>query len=241
LACDGWDRRVQLQITGLASGYDGREIVHEANVTVRRGEAVLIIGRNGAGKSTLLKAIMGFIPCYRGEVTLEDRPIQGWEVESISRIGLAYVPQDGAVFTSLTVANNLRMGGYQLASSAASAAFEQVLEMLPPLRPRLSRRAGTLSGGERRMLAVAMALVREPKVMLLDEPSAGLSTAAAERVFELITDIRKSLGISVVLVEQNVQQALAIADTAVVMRQGVTTPPQLARDIRERGVISDIL
>ena len=138
---------VQLQISNLAAGYDGREIVHEANVVVHCGETVLLIGRNGAGKSTLLKAIMGLIPAYRGEVLFQQQPIQGWQVETISRAGLGYVPQDGAVFTNLTVAHNLRMGGYQLSPVVARAALEKVLQMLPGLRVRLARRAGALKAG----------------------------------------------------------------------------------------------
>lgn len=202
---------------------------------------MLLVGRNGAGKSTLLKAIVGLIRPDRGRVLLAGIDVAGRPTEEISRSGLGYVPQEGAVFAGLSVRDNLRLGAYQLPRSVGQERIEGVLELFVPLKLRHKQKAGSLSGGERRMLAVAIALIRRPAVIALDEPSAGLSPAAANQVFELISRLRAELQVAVLLVEQNVQDALNFSDEVVVMRHGETSPPRPASAIKESGSISDVL
>jgi branched-chain amino acid transport system ATP-binding protein len=208
-----------LVATGVVAGYGAQdEILKGVDLVVDKKEIVCVIGPNGAGKSTLLKAIAGLLRPKSGSVTFNGRDIAGLPAREISRLGLAYVPQEFNVFPTLSVRENLEIGGY-IDGKAAARRIEGVLARFPPLIGKQRHAARTLSGGERQMLAVAMALMVEPAVLLLDEPSAGLSPVAAERLFDAIVAIHKD-GVAVAIVEQNANEALAISDRAYLLVDG---------------------
>ena len=208
-----------LVATGVVAGYGAQdEILKGVDLVVDKDEVVCVIGPNGAGKSTLLKAIAGLLRPKSGSVTLNGRDIAGLPAREISRLGLAYVPQEFNVFPTLSVRENLEIGGY-IDGKAAMPRIEGVLARFPPLIGKQRHAARTLSGGERQMLAMAMALMVEPAVLLLDEPSAGLSPVAAERLFDAIVAIHKA-GVAVAIVEQNANEALAISDRAYLLVDG---------------------
>ncbi|HVY42238.1 MAG TPA: ABC transporter ATP-binding protein [Hyphomicrobiaceae bacterium] len=209
----------RLAARGIVAGYTAAdEVLKGVDLEVSRGEIVCIIGPNGAGKSTLLKAIAGLIRPSRGSVELDGRDITGWAARDISRLGLAYVPQEHNVFPTMTVRENLEIGGY-VDAKAAAAHIERVFERFPVLAEKRRHAARTLSGGERQMLAMGMALMVQPTALLLDEPSAGLSPIAAEKLFESIVAINQEQ-ISIALVEQNANEALAIAHRAYILVDG---------------------
>jgi branched-chain amino acid transport system ATP-binding protein/neutral amino acid transport system ATP-binding protein len=208
-----------LAATGVVAGYGAQdEILKGVDLSVGADEVVAIIGPNGAGKSTLFKAIAGLLAPKAGSVKLNGQDIAGLPAREISRLGLAYVPQEFNVFATLTVRENLEIGGY-IDRRAAARRIEGVLARFPVLAGKQRHAARTLSGGERQMLAMAMALMVEPAVLLLDEPSAGLSPVAAERLFDAIVAIHKD-GVAVAIVEQNANEALAIADRAYLLVDG---------------------
>jgi branched-chain amino acid transport system ATP-binding protein len=203
----------------LVAGYiPGVDILHEVTLTLGDGEIVGIIGPNGAGKSTLLKAVFGLVPVRSGRVTLRGAEITGRAAHELVSGGVGYVPQVRNVFTTLTVEDNLRMGIY-LRPREFARRREATVALLPRLGERIHQRAGSLSGGERQMLAMARALMMEPSVLLLDEPSAGLSPLMQDDVFERITAVNAA-GVSVLIVEQNARRVLQIAHRGYVLDQG---------------------
>ena len=210
---------VLLAATGVVAGYGAQdEVLKGVDLAVEEGEIVCIVGPNGAGKSTLLKAIAGLLRPKTGTIALDGRNIAGLPPREIARLGLAYVPQEFNVFPSLTVRENLEMGGY-IDGKAAARRIDGVLAQFPVLADKRRHAARTLSGGERQMLAMAMALMVEPAVLLLDEPSAGLSPVAAERLFDAVAQIHKD-GVAIAIVEQNANEALAISDRAYILVDG---------------------
>jgi branched-chain amino acid transport system ATP-binding protein len=205
--------------SGIVAGYGAAdEILKGVDFSVNAGEIVCIIGPNGAGKSTLLKAIAGLLVPKAGTVTLYGQDITGRLPRDIARGGLAYVPQEHNIFPSLSVRENLEMGGY-VEPKAVEGRIASVFKRFPVLGQKRRQAARTLSGGERQMLAMAMALMVEPRVLLLDEPSAGLSPVAAETLFDAIVDINRS-GLSIGMVEQNASEALAIAHRGYILVDG---------------------
>ncbi|MBL8690784.1 MAG: ABC transporter ATP-binding protein [Rhodospirillaceae bacterium] len=228
-----------LTATGVVAGYGAAdEILKGVDLRVEPGEIVGIIGPNGAGKSTLLKAIAGLLKPKAGAIALNNADITGREPRDISRMGLAYVPQEHNIFPSMSVRENLEMGGY-VDPKGAKARIDGVLGRFPVLANKRRHAARTLSGGERQMLAMAMALMVEPAVLLLDEPSAGLSPVAAEVLFNAIIQINKE-GVSIAMVEQNANEALAISHRAYILVDGKnsrTGPAQaLAQDPEIRRI-----
>jgi branched-chain amino acid transport system ATP-binding protein len=208
-----------LAATGIVAGYGAQdEILRGVDLVVGEGEIVAVIGPNGAGKSTLLKAIAGLLRPKAGTIALHGRDITGLPPREISRLGLAYVPQEFNIFPTLSVRENLEIGGY-IDRRAAARRIDGVLAQFPVLADKRRHAARTLSGGERQMLAMAMALMVEPAVLLLDEPSAGLSPVAAERLFDAVAQIHKD-GVAIAIVEQNANEALAIADRAYILVDG---------------------
>ena len=208
-----------LTATGIVAGYGAAdEILKGVDLRVEPGEIVGIIGPNGAGKSTLLKAIAGLLKPKTGAIALNNQDITGREPRDISRLGLAYVPQEHNIFPSMSVRENLEMGGY-VDPKGARTRIDGVLGRFPVLARKRRHAARTLSGGERQMLAMAMALMVEPAVLLLDEPSAGLSPVAAEVLFNAIIQINKE-GVSIAMVEQNANEALAISHRAYILVDG---------------------
>jgi branched-chain amino acid transport system ATP-binding protein/neutral amino acid transport system ATP-binding protein len=208
-----------LAATGIVAGYGAHdEILKGIDLVVGKGEIVGIIGPNGAGKSTLLKAIAGLLRPKAGIVTLDGRDITGQPPREISRLGVAYVPQELNIFPTMSVRENLEMGGY-IDPKGAGRRIDGVFIRFPVLGEKRRHAARTLSGGERQILAMAMALMVEPAVLLLDEPSAGLAPAAAERLFDAIAQINGE-GVSIAMVEQNANEALAISDRAYILVDG---------------------
>lgn len=222
-----------LQAQDIVAGYfPGVNILNGASLHADQGELVGIIGPNGAGKSTLLKAIFGLLKVGSGQVTLGGQNITNLRADELVRLGVGYVPQTENVFPSLTIEENLQMGAYQQPKEF-SARFQRVGELFPMLHERRAQRAGSLSGGERQMVAMGRALMMEPRVLLLDEPSAGLSPALQDDVFIRVRDINAT-GVTVVMVEQNARRCLQIVDRAYVMDQGKNaytgTGSELAND-----------
>lgn len=209
-----------LRAEGVCAGYGGGDIVKGVDVRVGSRELVVLLGPNGAGKSTFLKALIGLIPLSGGRVLLHGADRTGWATERLVRDGLAYVPQLSGVFPSLSVVENLEMGAYARRAGARDR-IEELLDLFPALRPAAKRPAGTLSGGERSLLALARGLMAKPSVLLTDEPTAGLSPAYQRVVWEHLALVRES-GVAVLVVEQNVAQALRHADRGYVLVLGAT-------------------
>ena len=209
----------ELSVAGVVAGYgDADEILKGVDFRVEAGEIVCIIGPNGAGKSTLLKVIAGLLKPKAGRVMLGEADITARPARDIARAGLAYVPQEANVFPSLSVKENLEMGGY-VSARAAAPRIDAAFARFPVLGSKRRHAARTLSGGERQVLAMAMALIVEPRVLLLDEPSAGLSPLAAERLFDAIRDINRQ-GLSIGIVEQNASEALALSHRGYILVDG---------------------
>ena len=212
-----------LRITQLTAGYGQRTVIDDLSLSLQAGEIVALLGVNGAGKSTLLKALIGLVPTSSGSVYFGSRNIVGWPPHQRARSGLAYLMQGGAVFPGLSVLANLEAATADLDPDARKLGIEDVLRLFGGLVEAVDRRAGLLSGGQRQMLALAMIFARRPRVLLLDEPSAGLSPRLMEAVLEKITVACRSWNASVLLVEQNVRAALNIAHRAAVMDRGRLT------------------
>ena len=211
---------VLLEAAGVSASYGGRRIIEDVTLRAAAGEITTIIGHNGSGKSTLLKAIFNVVPWREGVIRLDGRDLAGLAPDRLLAAGIAYVPQDHSVFPRLTVAENLRMGGYVLGDAALLRERIAAVESLfPALVARRTQLAGSLSGGEQRMLEVARALLVDPKLIMLDEPSIGLAPRMVDAVFEAVRVLRDQ-GKAVLMVEQNVKKALAISDHGYVMELG---------------------
>jgi branched-chain amino acid transport system ATP-binding protein len=211
---------MMLSVEALNIRYGEVEAVRRVDLSVERGEIVALVGANGAGKSSTLGAIAGLIASTAGTVRFDGGDITGLATETIARRGISLVPEGRRIFASLTVADNLRLGGAaHLSPADAKAREEQMLELFPILRRYHRTKGGNLSGGEQQMLAIARALMAKPRLILLDEPSLGLAPQMVDTVFDLIAELRKG-GLTILLVEQNVALALEIADRAVVLANG---------------------
>jgi neutral amino acid transport system ATP-binding protein len=207
-----------LTTEGLVAGYVPEvDILTDVSITVNDGEIVTVIGPNGAGKSTLIKSIFGLLPPRKGRVLLRGEDLTGLAPHSITRRGMSYVPQLDNIFQSLTVVENLEMGA--LESGRAKERMSVMYELFPRLGERRAQDAGTMSGGERQMLAMARALMPEPEVLLLDEPSAGLAPAFVEAIFAKVEEINNH-GVTIVMVEQNARRALNMSDRGYVLDLG---------------------
>jgi ABC-type branched-subunit amino acid transport system ATPase component len=221
-----------LRTVELVAGYGGSPVLHGVSIAVEPGEVVSIVGPNGSGKSTLLKAVVGIVEIQSGHVFVGDGEVTGWRPEDVARIGVGYVPQIDDVFAPLTVRENLEMGGYLLRSRELSARVEHVLDVFPQLKRMLGRRAGKLSGGERKMLAMGRALMLEPRLVILDEPTANLAPLIARSVLQEHVRQLASTGASVLVVEQRAKAVLEISDRTYVLVGGQLrmegTPSELA-------------
>ena len=209
-----------LAAEGIVCGYGSAdEILKGAGLSVAPGELVAIIGPNGAGKSTLLKAVAGLLGLKAGTIRLGGERIEGMAARDRARLGIAFVPQEANIFPTLSVRENLEMGGFLAPRGAVRGRMDGMMARFPMLGEKRRQAARTLSGGQRQVLAMAMALMVEPRLLLLDEPSAGLSPIASTALFEAIRAVHRD-GVSIAMVEQNAHEALSIADTGVVLVDG---------------------
>lgn len=228
-----------LETSGVTAGYvPDLPILHEVSLTARASEITLIIGPNGAGKSTLIKAIAGIIPVSDGKVTFENNDITRIRTDQLSGKGIAYVPQTDNIFRSLTIRQNLDLA-LRRAGKTAAERLERLFTQFPALADKQRDKAGTLSGGQRQFLAIAMALASTPRLILMDEPSAGLSPKAAQEVLEHARALTEQ-GVSILLVEQNVKQALRIADHCFILAEGRNQVEGAAQDLLNDKVVGEI-
>lgn len=209
-----------LEVNGITAGYGDSEILHTVSIEVNEGEIVSIIGPNGAGKSTLMKAVFGLIHPKAGSIHFKGKDISRLEPYQIVERGMCYVPQVSNVFTDLTVEENLEMGAFLLRDSNIDDRKARIYDLFPRLKERRRQRAGKMSGGERQMVAMGAALMLDPKLLLLDEPSAGLSPMMVEMIFERIEEINKSDGPAMLIVEQNARLSLKMSDRGYVLAAG---------------------
>jgi branched-chain amino acid transport system ATP-binding protein len=212
-----------LEVRRLSTGYGGRAVVHEIDLAVEPGRIVALVGANGAGKSTLVKAISGLLPPLAGQILFDGSAIEQRTPRERVLAGIAHVPEGRQVFAALTVAENLRLGAYahrgRIGEAGINERISKVCERFPVLLQRLHQPAGTLSGGQQQMLAIARGLMAEPRLLLLDEPSLGLSPILVAEIFRMIDQLRAQ-GIAILLSEQNARMSLAIADRAYVIETG---------------------
>lgn len=202
----------------MTGGYGGADILHECTIAVEKGEIAVIVGPNGAGKSTAMKAVFGMLKLRTGAVRLDGRDITALTPQARVREGMGFVPQTGNIFPSMTVEENLEMGAF-IRRDDIAATMEQVYTLFPILRDKRGQAAGELSGGQRQQVAVGRALMTQPSVLMLDEPTAGVSPIVMDELFDRIIEIART-GISILMVEQNARQALEIADKGYVLVQG---------------------
>ncbi|EPC03050.1 hypothetical protein L861_22335 [Litchfieldella anticariensis FP35 = DSM 16096] len=208
-----------MKAEGITAGYGDTDILHDVHLEVNDGEIVSLIGPNGAGKSTLMKAVFGLIHPRQGSIRFRDKEIAGRSPYDIVKEGMCYVPQVANVFVQLTAEENLEMGGYLLDERLLPERKERVYELFPKLRERRHQRVGKMSGGERQMVAIGSALMLEPELLLLDEPSAGLSPKLVDEIFDNIHHINET-GLAVLMVEQNARKSLAMATRGYVLASG---------------------
>jgi branched-chain amino acid transport system ATP-binding protein len=220
-----------LEVTDLMAGYDGVAILRGLSISVAAGEIVAVLGANGVGKTTLNRAISGLIPVQSGSIRFENQVISDLPSTAIVERGLIHVPEGRKIFPNMSVEDNLVLGSYRRAKANRKHNLERVFAIFPRLRERTVQLAGTLSGGEQQMLAIGRGLMAEPRLLILDEPSLGLSPLLVEEMFGLIQRIAND-GIAVMLVEQNVMQSLDIAGRAYVLENGAVAMAGQAADLK---------
>ena len=218
-----------LKLANINAYYGAVQVLRQVSLAVNAGEIVGLMGRNGAGKTTLIRCIMGLNPPRAGAITINGTTTTGMPAHEVPRLGVSYVPQGRRLFNDMSVAENLRMG--LALNDSGSAVLENVLNLLPRLRDRLKQRAGTLSGGEQQMLAMARALCTEPRLLLLDEPSEGLVPEIIDRLLDTLLTLKQN-GVAVLLVEQRVKSALKVCDRILLMEMG---------EIKHEAPVADLI
>lgn len=226
-----------LSLAAVSAGYGSFRALFDVSLEVPQGEAVGVIGPNGAGKTTLMRVISGLVPLRSGAMTLDGRPIGGLPAHRIVELGIAHVPENRRLFPRLTVEDNLRIGAFIPQARARFAQqLDRIYDMFPRLKERRVQPAGTLSGGEQQMCAIGRALMSGPKLLLMDEPSAGLAPLVVEQVFDLVRRIRAE-GLTVLIVEQSVQQVLDVVDRAYLLEAGSMKLSGTSSDLKGHEVI----
>ena len=226
-----------LSLAAVSAGYGSFQALFDVSLEVPQGEAVGVIGPNGAGKTTLMRVISGLLPLRDGVMTLEGRPVGGLPAHRMVEQGIAHVPENRRLFPRLSVEDNLRIGAFiPEARKRFAAQLDWVYTLFPRLKDRREQLAGTLSGGEQQMCAIGRALMSKPKILLMDEPSAGLAPLVVAQVFELVQRIRAE-GLTVLIVEQNVQQVLEVVDRAYLLQVGAIKLAGTAAELRSNDFI----
>jgi len=222
-----------LNVNDISAGYGKLQILNGVSLTAKPGEITVIVGPNGSGKSTSLKTIGGYTAVYKGSIEVNGQNITGLASHKVAHRGIAYLPQTNNVFTNLTVTENLRLAGYRIDVESYRTRLKRIMELFPQLTAYASSKATNLSGGERQMLAMAIALIRDPNVILFDEPTANLAPKIATHVLTLISSLAKEVGLTILLAEQNAKRALEIGDTAYLLVSGKVTFNGTARELLE--------
>ena len=225
-----------LEVKNLQAGYRGIQALKGVSLSVAEGEMVAIIGANGAGKSTLLNSLSAIVPASGGQILFDGQDITGWPAHRVARAGLLQVPEGRQVLAEMTVLENLQLGALARGPRAAFYELDKVLALFPILAERMSQLAGTLSGGQQQMLAIGRALMGSPRVLLLDEPSLGLSPLLTQQVFQALTQLHAE-GLTLVLVEQNAQRALASTQRAYVLERGLIAQQGVSRTLQDDPTI----
>jgi branched-chain amino acid transport system ATP-binding protein len=220
-----------LEVSNLRAGYGAVEVLRGIDLSISKGEIVTLLGSNGVGKTTFSAVVSGLMQPWSGSIIFEGKPIAGFTPQAIVDEGLIQVPEGRHVFPNMTVRENLELGSYRRGKSNRTRNIEHVAEIFPRLRERFSQNAGTLSGGEQQMLAIGRGMMAEPQLLILDEPSIGLSPLLVEEMFSLIKQLNTD-GLTILLVEQNVLQSMEIADRAFVMENG---------EIKLSGIPADLM
>jgi branched-chain amino acid transport system ATP-binding protein len=223
-----------LKIENLNAGYGDMQVLFDIDLAVEEGEVVSLVGSNGAGKTTLLRIISGFLPVMKGTIKYLDQDLLQYKPQRRADLGISHIPQGRGILGTLTVKENLVMGAYpKKVRKSVNQEIENAYTRFPKLKERQNQLAGSLSGGEQQMLAIARALMIHPKLLMLDEPSLGLAPIVVESVFEIIADISKQEGVSILIVEQNLMQALSVADRAYVLETGHLVMQGFAKELME--------
>ncbi len=225
-----------LTVERAVAGYGEMQVLRGVTLSVGEGEIVSIVGPNGAGKSTVMKLIFGLLKPWEGSITFDGRDVSGTAPEKLVRLGLSYVPQVDNVFPNLTVEENLDMGGY-IRNGSLAEQKERVFELFPRLAERRKQRAGKMSGGERQMVAMGRALMLDPRLLMLDEPSAGLAPLLVDMIFDKIVEINRT-GVAVLMVEQNAKKSLALANRGYVLATGQNQVDGQGRDLLENPEVA---
>jgi branched-chain amino acid transport system ATP-binding protein len=227
-----------LSVDSLSAGYGGVEALRSVSIRVEKGEIVALLGANGAGKSTLLATLSGLLRPSGGTARLEGRPLIGLPPHKIVRLGVSLVPEQRDLFTGMTILENLSMGAYlRNEPTAVKSDLEQVYGFFPVLKDRRRQIASTLSGGEQQMLAIGRALMARPKLLMLDEPSLGIAPRIIEAIFGIILRINREAGVTVLLVEQNTQVALAVSSRAYILENGAVVAAGASRELENNEVV----
>ena len=221
-----------LKVDEIVTEYSGMRALHQVSIALEEGEFVSIVGSNGAGKSTLLKAISGTVKCSSGNILFKDENITKVQAHHRTDLGIIHIPEGRRIFPSLTVIENLRIGGYRRdARESIEENLEKMLELFPILRQRGDQLGGSLSGGEQQMLAIGRGLMAMPRLLMLDEPSLGLSPLMADFIFDTIRDLRNKLNVAILLIEQRAIEALELCDRGYIMENGRITLSSKREDL----------
>ncbi len=220
-----------LTVKDICASYYKKEVLHSVNISIKKGEKVLLIGPNGAGKSTLLKVIIGILHQKKGSVSFNKTSIDKISVDKRVKMGIIYLRQDRDIFPSLSVKENLEMGGFNLKKTKFDKKLEEVIEFFPIIKEKLNIRAGLLSGGERKALAIGMVLMKNPELLLLDEPTAGLAPETAREILKTLREISQKKTMTILLVEHNLSMVQGLVDRIMVMNQGKIVAKNLSPEV----------
>ena len=235
--------QIILDVQGLRCGYGRIPVLHGVTFSVHEGEVVGVLGHNGMGKTTLMKALMGFLPATAGQVHFDGTEITRDKPHERNRLGLGYVPQGRGIFPQLSVLDNLRMGtaGRGNGNGSEADALDQVLDEFPQLERLLDRPGGALSGGEQQLLALGRCLVGEPRMILLDEPTEGIQPSIVQNIVAVLGELRKSRGVTIILVEQNLEFITELSDRVLMLQKGVITGEVAGADVKSPALVDEFV